>query len=158
MLWWRQEDPHLPNGPRGRGTFLADEATGQAKEQVRRQFSTAASAYLTSAIHASGADLALLPEICGLTGAEEVLDAATATGHTALALAPYARRVVGVDLTPVELPRFRGHDYGCDVTRFRLLSHLLSRSGYRSWISGENSMVECRTRAPIRRYPSSSFR
>lgn len=99
---------------------MADEATGQAKEQVRRQFSTAASAYLTSAIHASGADLALLPEICGLTGAEEVLDVATATGHTALALAPYARRVVGVDLTPemLAIAREQAERRGMDNVTF----------------------------------------
>jgi len=71
-----------------------------AKAAVRRQFGGSAEGYLTSTIHAAGADLALLPAIAGLTGVEEVLDVATGTGHTAIALAPQARRVVGVDLTP----------------------------------------------------------
>lgn len=82
------------------GDWMTNAQDGLVKQQVRRQFGAAASRYLTSAIHAAGADLALLPEVAGLTGAEEVLDVATATGHTALALAPCARRVVGVDLTP----------------------------------------------------------
>ncbi|MBP2017629.1 SAM-dependent methyltransferase [Symbiobacterium terraclitae] len=70
------------------------------KAEVRRQFGTSAEQYLTSTIHAKGEDLALLPDIAGLTGTEEILDVATGTGHTVLALAPHARRVVGVDLTP----------------------------------------------------------
>lgn len=76
---------------------------GQTKQAVRRQFGAAAERYLTSSVHAAGADLALLPGLCGLTGVEDVLDVATATGHTALALAPHARRVVGVDLTAAML-------------------------------------------------------
>lgn len=79
---------------------MTDPQDVSTKTEVRRQFGTSAEQYLTSAIHASGADLALLPGIAGLTGSEEVLDVATGTGHTALALASHARRVVGVDLTP----------------------------------------------------------
>lgn len=70
------------------------------KAQVRQQFGASASQYLTSAVHAKGSDLELLPGIAGLTGQEDVLDVATATGHTAVALAPHARHVTGVDLTP----------------------------------------------------------
>ena len=79
---------------------MTHEQSGEIKSAVRRQFGATAERYLTSAIHAKGADLDLLPRIAGLTGSEEVLDVATATGHTALALAPHARRVVGVDQTP----------------------------------------------------------
>lgn len=77
------------------------------KETVKRQFGANAAHYVTSNIHARGGDLALLPAIAGLTGQEELLDVATATGHTALALAPHARRVVGVDLTPEMLTEAR---------------------------------------------------
>ncbi|MFZ5827232.1 MAG: methyltransferase domain-containing protein [Bacillota bacterium] len=81
--------------------------TDSIKESVKRQFGTNAANYATSSIHAKGGDLALLPELAGLTGQEEVLDVATATGHTAFALAPHARRVVGVDLTPEMLLQAR---------------------------------------------------
>ncbi|HYG56865.1 MAG TPA: class I SAM-dependent methyltransferase [Symbiobacteriaceae bacterium] len=72
----------------------------QCKDDVRRQFGASAPAYATSSVHAKGADLPLLPAIAALTGSEDVLDIATAAGHTALALAPHARHVTGVDLTP----------------------------------------------------------
>lgn len=70
------------------------------KDKVKQQFGAHASEYVTSAIHAKGSDLDLLPALAGLTGRETVLDVATATGNTAFALAPHAGRVVGVDLTP----------------------------------------------------------
>lgn len=73
------------------------------KDAVKQQFGASAEAYVVSATHASGSDLALLPEVGGLTGKEAVLDVATAVGHTALALAPHAARVIGVDLTPAML-------------------------------------------------------
>lgn len=77
------------------------------KESVRRQFGANAAHYVTSSAHAQGGDLALLPSLAGLTGQEEVLDVATATGNTAFALAAHARRVVGVDLTPEMLVQAR---------------------------------------------------
>ena len=78
-----------------------------AKESVKRQFGAAAASYVTSSVHAKGSDLPLLPGLAGLTGTEDVLDVATAAGHTAFALAPHARRVVGVDLTPEMLVEAR---------------------------------------------------
>jgi ubiquinone/menaquinone biosynthesis C-methylase UbiE len=73
------------------------------RDAVKKQFGASAEAYVASTTHAKGSDLALLPKVGGLTGREEVLDVATAVGHTALALAPHAHRVVGVDLTPAML-------------------------------------------------------
>lgn len=70
------------------------------KAAVQKQFGAHAAAFAVSAVHARGFDLALLPELAGLTGRETVLDVATATGHTAFALAPHAARVIGLDLTP----------------------------------------------------------
>ncbi len=71
----------------------------EIKDQVKQQFGANASAYVTSAVHAKGSDLSRLAELAALTGQEHVLDVATAVGHTALALAPGARHVTGVDLT-----------------------------------------------------------
>ena len=70
------------------------------KDAVKQQFGASAEGYLTSQVHAKGSDLPLLPGLAELTGQELVLDVATAAGHTALALAPHARHVTGVDLTP----------------------------------------------------------
>lgn len=73
--------------------------TEEIKAAVRRQFGANAASYVTSAVHARGSDLPLLVALAGLTGRELVLDVATAAGHTALALAPGAAHVTGVDLT-----------------------------------------------------------
>lgn len=69
------------------------------KEQVAAQFGVAAEAYKTSAVHASGADLARMVEIAALQGNERVLDAGCGAGHTALAFARVTQSVVAVDLS-----------------------------------------------------------
>jgi ubiquinone/menaquinone biosynthesis C-methylase UbiE len=77
------------------GTEQTAESAG-----VREQFGAVAAAYAASAVHASGPDLAKLIEAAELTGAEQVLDLGCGAGHTALAAAPRAARVVAVDVTP----------------------------------------------------------
>lgn len=67
---------------------------------VREQFGQAAAAYATFSYHASGPDLPVIIEAAGLTGAETVLDLGTGAGHTAMACARHAARVVAVDVTP----------------------------------------------------------
>jgi SAM-dependent methyltransferase len=69
------------------------------EDEIQRQFGAVAQNYLTSPVHARGPDLPILIEAAGIEGSEEALDLGTAVGHTALALAPLVRRVVGVDLT-----------------------------------------------------------
>ncbi|MCL6443861.1 MAG: class I SAM-dependent methyltransferase [Alicyclobacillus sp.] len=71
----------------------------QANQAVQRQFSAHAVKYVRSQVHAHGEDLGWLVEVASLTGSERVLDVGTGTGHAALALAPTARTVTGVDLT-----------------------------------------------------------
>src|SRR5690242_4447826 len=66
---------------------------------VRDSFRNVAGRYSRSTFHSSSA---LLQEVLDLTEPEPgdlVLDVATGTGNTALALAPHVRRVVGLDLT-----------------------------------------------------------
>ncbi|MGE5672993.1 MAG: class I SAM-dependent methyltransferase [Mycobacterium leprae] len=74
-------------------------ALTEAKERVRLQFEKTAEAYVNSQVHTDGSDLALLPELAGITGSEHVLDVATGAGHTAFAFAPRVRRVVAIDLS-----------------------------------------------------------
>jgi ubiquinone/menaquinone biosynthesis C-methylase UbiE len=66
---------------------------------VQRRFGAVAQAYVTSAVHAQGHDLPWIVEAAALTGTEIVADVATGTGHTAFALAPYAREVIAIDIT-----------------------------------------------------------
>lgn len=77
------------------------------KDAVQRQFGAHAASYVTSAVHARGDDLIRLPHLAALDGTQQVLDVATATGHTAFALAPYAREVIGLDITPEMLDEAR---------------------------------------------------
>lgn len=67
---------------------------------VRQQFAQTAEAYATSDVHARGPDLPLVLEFLRPAPTDLVLDVSTGTGHTALAVAPHVKQVVGVDLTP----------------------------------------------------------
>jgi ubiquinone/menaquinone biosynthesis C-methylase UbiE len=79
---------------------VSQEAGEQEKRRlVQKNFGSVAAAYVTSKVHAGGADLDWLVEAASLTGTERVLDVATGGGHTAFALAPYAAEVVALDLT-----------------------------------------------------------
>lgn len=73
---------------------------GTRKEMVRDHFGRTAAAYVTSAQHAAGDDLAIVVELAACTPGDRVLDVATGAGHTALALAAHAGEVVATDLTP----------------------------------------------------------
>ena len=66
-----------------------------------------AAEYARASLFASGDDLAWLVEAAALTGRERVLDLGTAAGHTALALAPGAALVVGLDPAPAMLGQAR---------------------------------------------------
>jgi len=74
--------------------------SNKLKSAVQAQFGATAEAYVQSAVHATGADLARMVELAGLRGDERVLDIATGGGHTALAFAPHVAVVVASDLTP----------------------------------------------------------
>ncbi|TME24333.1 MAG: methyltransferase domain-containing protein, partial [Chloroflexi bacterium] len=66
---------------------------------VRDSFSRVAANYSKSTFHTSSV---LLQEVLDLVRPQRgdlVLDVATGTGNTAFALAPYVRRVIGLDLT-----------------------------------------------------------
>lgn len=96
--------------------------SGAGSDVVRRQFGAVAAAYATSAVHASGEDLRRLVEAARLTGQESVLDLGCGAGHTALAVAPGAREVVAVDVTPqmLEVARGLASERGVENVSFRL--------------------------------------
>ncbi len=67
--------------------------------RIQEQFGASAQAYVTSAGHAGGDDLEMLLAWGRAGRPARVLDVATGGGHTALAFAPLAARVVAFDLT-----------------------------------------------------------
>ena len=77
------------------------------KSTVAQQFGQVAANYSTSAVHAAGEDLPRLVAAAQLTGREQVLDAGSGAGHTALAVAPHAAQVVSVDLAAAMLEQGR---------------------------------------------------
>ncbi|MEP7199056.1 MAG: methyltransferase domain-containing protein, partial [Chloroflexota bacterium] len=69
------------------------------KKLVQQQFSKNPEGYATSLTHGRGASLGRIVELTAPQPTDRALDVATAAGHTALALAPHVRAVVGLDLT-----------------------------------------------------------
>jgi ubiquinone/menaquinone biosynthesis C-methylase UbiE len=62
-----------------------------------KQFGETAAAYLTSAVHAQGADLQALKDIAGGIAAASVLDLGCGGGHVSFAVAPFAASVIACD-------------------------------------------------------------
>lgn len=67
-------------------------------DQVADAFGATAAAYLTSQVHASGADLQTLAREVASTSDAHVLDLGCGAGHASFALAEHARSVVAYDL------------------------------------------------------------
>ena len=81
--------------------------TDQAR-RVQAQFGAIAAAYVASPGHAGGDDLERLAAWGRALSPTRVLDMATGGGHTALAFAPIARRVIACDVTEPMLRAARG--------------------------------------------------
>ncbi|WP_085317933.1 class I SAM-dependent methyltransferase [Derxia lacustris] len=64
------------------------------------QFGASAAAYLTSAVHAGGADLARLAALTPAGGTARALDLGCGAGHAAFAIAPRVASVTACDPTP----------------------------------------------------------
>lgn len=71
-----------------------------AKQLVQQQFGATAASYATSKVHAQGASLGRLVELIQPQAEWQVLDVATAAGHTAFIFAPHVAHVFATDLTP----------------------------------------------------------
>ena len=70
------------------------------KQLVQQQFGATAASYVTSKVHAQGASLARLVELVQPQADWQVLDVATAAGHTAFIFAPHVAHVFATDITP----------------------------------------------------------
>ncbi len=71
----------------------------ERKQVVQAQFGRQASWYTVSQVHRQSQGLAELVRLAAPYPEARVLDIATGTGFTALALSPQCRRVIGLDLT-----------------------------------------------------------
>ena len=78
------------------------------EELAKQSFGERASFYTTSAVHKDPGVLAQVVELAAPQPHWRVLDIATGSGHTAFALAPHVRAVVGVDLTVEMLTQAAG--------------------------------------------------
>ena len=66
---------------------------------VQRQFGATAADYVTSAVHATGADLARIAEIAAACAPATALDLGCGGGHVSYAIAPHAGQVTACDLS-----------------------------------------------------------
>ncbi len=83
---------------------MAKKKTSMHKNLVQEQFGANAAKYATSKVHAKGASLGRLVELVEPQSDWQVLDVATAAGHTAFAFAPHVAHVIASDITPAMLP------------------------------------------------------
>lgn len=70
----------------------------QHDRSIAQSFGPRADAYLTSTVHAQGADLETLAQKIAATEGAAVLDVGCGGGHASFAIAPVAREVVAYDL------------------------------------------------------------
>src|SRR5438067_12186676 len=83
--------------------------TGAAMNQhthhdvVKEQYDSQASAYLASAVHASGVDLERMAALIGHRPDAVALDMGCGGGHVAFRMAPSVAKVVAYDLSPAML-------------------------------------------------------
>lgn len=73
------------------------------EQSIFKSFSANAKKYLTSPVHAAGADLDFLARSVAALGQPQVLDLGCGAGHASFATAPFAREVVSFDLTQAML-------------------------------------------------------
>jgi len=112
--------------------------------RVQEQFGGSAAAYVTSPLHAAGEDLDRLLTWGGARRRDSVLDVATGGGHTALAFAGIARRVVAYDLTEPMLRAAREHLQARGAAN---VGFVAGDAGALPFEDGSFDVVTCRTAA-----------
>ena len=73
--------------------------TGKHGDLVKENFGTQAEAYVQSALHAAGEDLALLEKILGMYPEARLLDVGTGGGHVSYLAAQHVKEVTAYDLS-----------------------------------------------------------
>lgn len=102
---------------------MSDRAQSTSSKTLSRQrYGRYAAGYVTSSVHARGADLDRMLEVVAPEATWHALDVATGGGHTALKLAAQVERVTATDLTPEMLAAARAFvgSQGGDNVDFQL--------------------------------------
>ena len=88
-------------------------------DQVADAFGSTAASYLTSQVHATGADLSTLAASIQATPGATVLDMGCGAGHASFAVAPHAKSVVAYDIAPqmLETVAAAARERGLDTIR-----------------------------------------
>jgi ubiquinone/menaquinone biosynthesis C-methylase UbiE len=114
------------------------------EEKAREIFGARAQFYVTSAIHTERSVLERVVALAEPRPSDLALDVATAAGHTAFAMAPHVRAVVGIDITPqmlAEAAKLRARSGFASV-------HLAQASVYAMpFTDGAFDVVTCRRAA-----------
>jgi ubiquinone/menaquinone biosynthesis C-methylase UbiE len=118
--------------------------TDAQARRVQAQFGASAAAYVESPLHAAGEDLDRLLAWGAARRADRVLDVATGGGHTALAFAGIARRVVAYDLTEPMLAAARAHVRGRGAA---IVEFVAGDAGDLPFRDESFDVVTCRTAA-----------
>ena len=71
------------------------------------QFNANAEKYAVSDVHRAGPSLPVLLELARPVQTDRGLDVATGTGHTALAVARFVKKTIGIDVAPKMLEQTR---------------------------------------------------
>ncbi len=116
---------------------LADSAdSGSFQKLVADQFGPQAQAYVTSAVHAQGADLEELATWAQQGRPLHVLDLGCGGGHVSFTLAPFSGEVVAYDLSPDMLKAVKGE------AERRGLGNISTRQGVAEKLPFENAAFD----------------
>ena len=121
-----------------------------ARELVRRQYGAVGDAYVRSAGHAGGNDLARLVELTAPQNYERVLDIATGGGHVAKAFAPHAAEVVASDLTPEMLATAEAFIRGLGIENVTFALADAENLPFADGSSGSRTTKRCSWRCGLR--------
>ena len=104
---------------------------------VGGQFGARANAYLTSAVHAQGADLQALAALVEGRSTDRVLDLGCGGGHVSFNVAPHVRDVVAYDLSPDML------DVVGRAARERGLTNVATQQGVAESLPFDDASFDC---------------
>lgn len=119
-------------------------AVSMEKVKVRRQFGPAAEAYLASAAHAQGEDLAQVVAFLDARPDDTVLDLGCGVGHTLRRIAPSVRLAIGADATPGMLEGARTLMAQGNITNVALV---VAEAGSLPFLDASFDRVTCRLAA-----------
>ena len=111
---------------------------------AQAQFDRQAASYSVSSAHSGGEGLSLMKQYAALGEYDTIVDIATGAGFTALALAPYARRIVATDIAAGMLAQTRRLAAEHDPVSMALA---MAEAESLPFASGSLDMVSCRQAA-----------